>query len=139
MIHRTFNLEALLETMEPYLPITGFYPEEWLANPINYALTDGEGSFALFEAELRQNGLYSGHYFFTKKGRAALEFGREALHSIFTDYPVEVIRGMTPLTNLGARWMNKKLKFRSYGVVGTINGPHELVILTKDEYLQENN
>lgn len=133
---REHNLAALLDTMNPYLPIVGLDPEEWLRNELNIALTDGKGNYGLFErAGL---GLVSGHYFMKVRGRDALRISKSILKEVFTGpYDVKVIRGFTPLENLGARWMNKKLGFTGYGVLDTAVGPMELVILTKKEWEQQ--
>jgi hypothetical protein len=59
------------------------------------------------------------------------------LKEIFTGpYDVEVIEGLSPLGKLGARWLNRKLGFKSHGVVDTVSGPCEIVIMTKNEWRQ---
>lgn len=134
MITRSYDVSALTETMQPYLPILGFEPEDWLGNPLNVALTDGQGNYSLFERESR--GLVSGHYFMVARGKDALKLSKEMLHEIFTGpYDVEAIKGLTPLDHRGALWMNKQLGFKSYGVFETPPGLCELVILTKKEFL----
>ena len=132
MYKRTTEVLPLLETMEPYLPIEGFDPEEWLNDENNIALTNGEGDFALFEYEYL--GVYSGHYFYKARGKKALQASKEFLKHLFTNYYVRAIRGLSPLEHLGARWLNKQLGFKSYGILETPVGPHELVILTKQEW-----
>jgi hypothetical protein len=133
MIVREKELIGLLTTMGPYLPIKGFFPAEWLENPLNIALTDGEGNYALFERE--GLGLVSGHYFMRARGKQALQLAKEMLHEIFTGpYDVQVIRGLTPTHHKGALWMNKRLGFKSYGTIETTVEPYELVILTKSEW-----
>jgi hypothetical protein len=129
---RSFSTEDLLETMEPYLPITGFEPNEWLGNKNNLAYCNDKGDFGLFEYEIP--GVYSGHYFFKSRGKEALKTAKEILEQVFNEEDVQVIRGFTPLKHLGARWMNKQLGFKSYGVVHTAVDICELVILTKQEW-----
>lgn len=134
MIKRTFDLDLLLKEMEPYLPLVGFDPPLWLGNVDNLAFTDGDHNLALFERDGR--GVVFGHYFFNKaRGKEALALCREVLKEVFEgDYDVQVIKGLTPITHLGARWMNKKLGFKSYGVLDTVTGHCEIVILTKPEW-----
>lgn len=134
MIYRETNHQSLIETMQPYLHETvGFEPVSWLANPLNICLTNGEGDFSLFERELPH--VVTGHYFFKSRGRQAVRIAREMLAEAFLGaYEIELIRGLTPLQKLGARWMNKQLGFKSYGVVQTLVGPCELVMLTKQEW-----
>lgn len=127
------NLDRLLKTMNPYLPIIGFYPEEWLSNPLNVALTDGKGNYSLYEREAK--GIVSGHYFMVARGRQALSLAKQMLTEIFTGpYDVQIVRGFTPITHKGALWMNKQLNFKGYGTVETAAGTMELVILTKKEW-----
>jgi hypothetical protein len=136
MIKQTHDIESLLRTLAPYIhELEGFSAEAWLEQEPNICLTDGKGSFALFEYNTR--GIYTGHYFFVVRGKAALKLAKEFLDFLFKNYEVELIRGLTPLEKLGARWMNRKLGFTSYGVVKTIVGPCELVILTNQEYENE--
>ena len=133
---RSFNLKNLLETVSPYLPIEGFYPREWLKDDNNIALTNSNNDFALFE---HIDGLYTGHYFFNSRGKEAVKAATDMLDEIFSDtYSVNVIRGLSPLQELGARWLNRKLGFTSHGVVQTKAGPCELVILTKQEWNNKN-
>lgn len=131
---RTTDLELVKDATDPYRDgMHGFYPEEWLSNDENVALTNSRGDISLFERELP--GVVTGHYFFHSRGHHAVRAAKEMLEEIFTgDYDVKLIRGLTPLEKLGARWMNKQLGFTSYGVVQTKVGPCELVILTKQEW-----
>lgn len=136
---RTFDLNLVLEMTEPYRDtLHGFYPEFWIYDTRNVALTNEHGDIALFEWE--QSGLMSGHYFFKSRGRQAVNAAKAFLNELFTneEFGVIIVRGLTPLQKLGARWMNKQLKFKSYGVVNTVAGPCELVILTKQEWLETN-
>jgi len=133
MITRTKDVETVVKAVSQYRErILGFYPEEWLSNDDNIALVDEFGNVSLFE--WNYPGVYTGHYFFLVRGKEALALSREILRIVFTGYGVKVIRGITPLKHLGARWMTKKLGFKSYGIVHTPNGPEELFVLTKEEW-----
>lgn len=134
MITRTKSVEDLTEVTEPYRhELLGFDPEGWLEVEENIALTDGKMNFTLFEKS--EDGIYTGHYFFgTARGKEALSVAQEFLNYLFTNYNIGVVRGFTPLEKLGARWLSRKLGFKGYGVVSTLNGPCELFILTKQEW-----
>lgn len=106
--------------------------KDWLTNYDNIALTDGAGNFCLFEFELP--GVYSGHYFFNVRGKEAVKLAKEMLNKVFNCPEVEIIRGLTPVEKLGARWLSRKLGFTSYGAVETKSGYCELFIQTKEEY-----
>lgn len=133
MITRDFSkINALLKE---YLPIVGFYPEEWVKESRNIALTNYNDDIALFE--WFKDGCVYGHYFFRSRGRAAVIAAQEFISELFTTTDIKVIVGMTPITNKKAKWMNRMLGFKYTGIVKTEAGPCELVIMTKQDW--ENN
>ena len=127
---RSFDASELQKAVEPFLPLEGFHPVEWLAREENIALTDGEGSFALFE--FVKPGIYYGHYFFKKKGEEAVRLSQEFLSEIFET--AKIVVGLTPVDNKAARWMSRHIGFKSQGIVDTDMGPHEMFMMTKEEY-----
>ncbi len=128
---RTFNPAEVREQTDPYANETlGFYPEIWLEDQRNIALVDDRGNICLFEYE--KKGVYTGHFFFEDRGRRALHAGRYFLDEILSYDEVQIIRGLTPLQKLGARWLSRQLGFTSYGVVQTVIGPCELFIYSKE-------
>lgn len=134
MIKRSFDIEDLVATMWPYREeVYGFFPEEWLDNQLNIALTDGNGNYGLFEYE--QKGIYTGHYFYpTARGKNAKNLAKEMIEAIFTKYDGHLIRGLTPTHKRHAQWMSRQLGFTSYGVVETPVDDCEIFILTKEEW-----
>lgn len=131
MIRFTRLVEEVANATEPYRDkMYGFEPDEWLANGFNLALTDGGGNIALFE--LSADGIYTGHYFFVVRGKAAKKLAIEMLTYFFDTTDAKVLRGLTPLTNLGARWMSRQIGFKGLGIIQTDNGPCELFILMKE-------
>ena len=131
---RTKDLAPFQEVVAPYAhELEGFDPQTWIEDDRNIAVSDGEGNYNLFEYEME--GVYTGHTFYTKRGRAALDLGKEVLDYVFSLPEVRVIRGLTPLHKTGARWFSRKLGFQSYGVVRTVAGPCELFILDKPTFL----
>lgn len=128
MITRTYNISDI-----PYLreEFPGVDTEEWVSNKDNIALTDGSGNYSMFEKG--SDGVYTGHYFFESRGRQALRVAREMLDFAFNECGLNIIRGITPLTHLGARWLSRQLGFKSYGIIQPGNGPCELFILVKEQ------
>jgi hypothetical protein len=112
-------------------PEAPFDPIAWIAHQPNIALINDNGDVALFEGENRP--LVTGHYHFNSRGRQAINAGKSFLDEVFS-LNVRVIRGLTPLTNLGARWMSRQLGFTSHGVINTDTGPHELFMLTCEDH-----
>lgn len=130
---RTHELSDILPFIKPYLPkLQGMYPEEWIGQDRNIALLD-DGDLALFEEE--SPGIYYGHYFFVSRGRAARVKGNRFLDELFTNHGAEIVKGLTPVENLGAKWMSRQLGFKSFGVVTPENIPCELFILSKRDHL----
>lgn len=131
-VTRTKDVGVLLESVSPYLPLHGFDPIEWIQQDQNICLTDGSGNISLFE-EVSPN-VFEGHYFFKTRGKNALILARTMLSIFMQDYQPYVIKGLTPLEHLGARWLSRQLGFKSYGAVQTPVGPCELFILTKEDW-----
>lgn len=136
MIRRTFYADGFSQACEQVRDqAIGYNPEAWIADTENVVLTDDEGSYALFERTAGFPHVMVGHYLLKARGRDAIKVATEMLDEIFDDkYGVEIIQGFTPLTNLGARWMSKKLGFTSNGIVREDGKPYEYVMLTKKEY-----
>jgi hypothetical protein len=108
-----------------------FDAEEWLSEPENIALINDNGDVNLFTYD--RPGVYIGHFFYASRGKEALRVAKQMLVHIFHYEEVEVIMGLTPLDKLGARWMARKLGFKSYGEVDTPPGRCELFILNRHE------
>ncbi len=128
---RVKNAETIRQAVGDYC---AFDIEEWVNNPRNIALGE-DNDLALFEYE--KEGVYTGHYFFNRrKGREAIKLSKAILQELFTNeqFNIKIIRGLTPLENLKARWMSRHVGFKSYGAIQTLLGPCELFILTKDEW-----
>jgi len=136
-MYQTFDVESLSKAIEPYKNETaGFVAAEWLKDVRNIALTDGEGNYNLFQ--FFRPGLYFAHTFYHARGKKALQLGEDALKWVFSEAsPIHSIQGITPMTKPAARWFNRKLGLKSYGVIQTINGPCELFIIDRHSYAQK--
>lgn len=122
---RTICLAVVLRAIEGNYDET-FDAKEWLADEKNIAIQSGD-DINLFE--YIDNGVYEGHFFYVSRGRDALNTATEVLDYFLDNYDVQVIRGLTPLHKKGARWLARKIGFKSYGEVETAHGPCELFIL----------
>ena len=110
-------------------------PDEWILNRDNICLQNEYGDLALFEYGVPK--VMTGHYYFQSRGKKALEAGHAFLDEIFNPcYNIEVITGLTPLANLGARWLTRRLGFKSQGVVRVRGKAYEMFILTKKEFTE---
>lgn len=131
--HRSFDREAFWEAFKDHPEDLGSCtPEDWVGNP-NNAMYVKDGSVGLLTFEYP--GLYTGHWFFKVRGRAALDLAREFLHEAFTELNMQAVRGLTPVKLLGARWAARQMGFKSLGIIDTPhNGECEIFYLTKEEF-----
>lgn len=134
MINRTFDPVIVDEATGGHHG-GDFDPTLWLSNPSNIALVNSSGDVNLFQFE--REGLYIGHFFYKSRGRAALTAAREMLAFVFSYPEVEVLIGLTPVDKLGAKWLTRKLGFKSYGEVDTIPGRCEMFVLGRNEYKKD--
>lgn len=136
---RTFDIDLIQRALDQYSEnILGLDLRNWIRDGSNIALTNEYEDVALFERQYRLPFSVCGHYFFHSRGKQARDEARKFLKEIFTGpYDVEVIVGLTPIDHKPALWMNKQLGFRSQGQIQADTGLHEFVILTKQEWLQE--
>jgi hypothetical protein len=134
---RTHDSEVLREAGKPYPEMFAKVDVgAWVENKNNILLQDGDDvCFFTFEYP----GVYTGHYFFKSKGRDVLQKGVEFLRWMFENY-AKAIRGETPIENRPARLMNRKVGFKSYGIVDSPYwGQHEHFIMTQDEFNERYN
>ncbi len=131
---RTYDVNLIAPAIEFFLKSdTQVDPVDWIANPDNIVLQNDSGDIALFEKGVKDT--YSGHYFFKSRGRSAIRAGQEFLDELFnTCYNINILMGLTPLTNLPARWMSRQLGFKSYGIIQSERKPYEMFIITKKEF-----
>lgn len=108
-------------------------PIEWISNPVNIVLQNDRGDLALFEPGIKH--IYTGHYYFKSRGRAAITAGHEFLDELFnTCYNMGVVTGLVPQEHLGAKWLSRRLGFTAHGDMELHGHHYELFILTKEEF-----
>lgn len=110
--------------------IVGLNLKEWVLDDKNIALTDGHGNVNLLEYV--KPGMYTGHVFYKARGKDAVKLMRGAIEKTFSEYPVEVIVGLTPIEKVGARWLSRRVGFKGQGIIKTVIGPCEIFIMTKE-------
>lgn len=130
MISRLTDTERLDEAVRTQVSdlLRGFAASEWLADPDNLALTDGD-NIALFE---KQGGdTWVGHNLFVDRGRDAIAAGFKFLSEMFVTYGAKCIVGETPVRKIAARWFNRQLGFQSKGIRPTPHGNVELFVMER--------
>ncbi len=93
-------------------------------------LQDGQ-NFGILVKE--NEGVYSGHWLFEARGKEALRIATNMLRASF-DSDVKIILGLTPVDNKAAIWFNRRLGFKSQGIIETVRGDEEMFILTKEDF-----
>ena len=135
-VKRTYDANLIAPAIKFYLDSEDKVdPIEWVSNADNIVLINEHGDMALFEKGIKH--IYSGHYYFKSRGRKAIDAGKEFLDTLFnTCYNIPVLMGLSPLKNLGARWMSRQLKFESQGLINHLGIDYELFILSKERFNQ---
>lgn len=131
---RTYDTSLITPAIEFYLKSSTLVdPKEWIKNSDNIALLNDNGDLALFEKGIKD--IYSGHYYFKSRGRTAIKAGHAFLDELFnTCYNIDILMGLSPLTNLPARWMSRRLGFASQGAITYDDKHYELFVITKKEF-----
>jgi hypothetical protein len=136
---RTFDAIKIETAINHFLgPANKVDPIEWLSYPENIVLENEVGDLALFEYSFPIKKVYSGHYYFQSRGRAAITAGRGFLDELFNScYNINIVMGLSPMEHKGARWISKQLGFTSYGTEELNDKQYELFIITKKEFNDE--
>jgi hypothetical protein len=106
--------------------------QEWIDTEGNMAFVDDLGNVGILHRE--EPHIYDSHIFFKSRGREAITKAVEMMKYGFENTDCLVMRGYTPLYNKAARWINRQLGYKSYGVISQLNPPCELFIVTKQEF-----
>lgn len=115
--------------MNKYVP-SGFKIEDWVKDG-NIVLRF-QDNLTLFEKE--SEGVFIGHYFFNSaKGKEAIRLSNNCLDYMFNIKKAKLIKGLTPIDNKPARWMSRKIGFKSCGFADTKNGVCEIFYKTKED------
>ena len=133
MITRSYDWEGMKKAIDPYpeFKLETFDYKNWVDNPNNLLIQE-EDNFGFLNYEYP--GAYTAHWFYTVRGKEAIELAQRMLDYCFKNYDVRLIRGLTPESNMRARIAAKRVGLTSQGMVETTTGPHELMTMTKDEF-----
>ena len=123
----------MIELLEKYRDIMGDVDLEEYFKDKNHISIQKDNDVALFT--YNYPGLYTGHYFFESRGKAAKDRAKEILEEVFTKHPVLTIRGLVPIHNKASKWMTRQLGFTSYGMTETNTDECEIFLLSKEDYI----
>lgn len=106
--------------------------EEWTSDSHNYMFVEGDN---VGLATHEYPGVYTVHWFFTERGRGAINMARKMLDALFNASDAQTIRGLTPKDLKAARWLAKQVGLTSHGIVEFSDGKQcELMFITKEEF-----
>jgi hypothetical protein len=134
MIIRSFDPEVMKHGFElsPEKMPSSFSYEGWLEDTRNVMLVKGEN---VGLATHEYPGVYTVHWFFTERGRGAINLAKEMLDELFKTTDAQTIRGLTPVDLKAARWLAKQVGLKSHGVMEFADGKEcEVMFITKEEF-----
>lgn len=108
----------------------GIDPANWLADPRNIILVEGENC-ALFL--WRWIGIYEGHVIFTKRGKLALDLAHLFLDVMFKS-GAAMILAVVSRERRKASWFVRRLGFQFRGEIETFEGPSEMYQLEAQKW-----
>lgn len=131
---RCHDPEVLTKALGPYDYHMGNDNKSWLENPENLAYAIGDD---LGLASFDYPGVYSVHWFFKSKGRAAIEVCVTMLDKLFGEHGAEIVRGITPMDNKPARRLAKYVGCETLSIETYPDGEdYEIMVLSKERFLQ---
>ena len=111
--------------------VKDFDAREWLEDPTNLALTDGQ-NIMLFLRE--SDDTYCGHWLLVDRGKDAFLAAIALLRSLFTDYGARTVYGLVPAHCRASAWFTRQMGFTSSGMEETEMGAQERFSMTRREF-----
>lgn len=79
-------------------------------------------------------GMYTVHWFYKSRGKAALKVAAIMLNEVFTKHGAEVVRGIIALDNKPSIYLSRYLGYVRLSVEEFSDGPNEVILLTKSAF-----
>ncbi len=133
-MHRSYNHELVSKLADCMECNHGFDWKSWVEDSRNL-LFEEDGAVGL--ATYEYPGFYTVHWYFDEKhrGRKAIKLGKEMIQAVF-DHGAFAVRGLTPEDNKAARWAVRQVGLKSYGLIRTLSGMHELFCISKEDWIK---
>lgn len=120
------------ESVRHFSPIEDL--KTWFETPENIMLTEGD-SVGL--GTLEYPGLYNVHWFYSVRGRKALNLGRAMIRFLIEHKDAKAVRGWIRTDLRASIWAARQIGFKSLGVFTDQKGEYELFCMTKDEFYKD--
>lgn len=83
-------------------------------------------------------GLYTVHWYFTVRGRDAINLAQAMLKNLFENYGAKGVRGYVRTDLKASRWATRQVGLKSFGLITFADGEeHELFYVTKKDFLDK--
>jgi hypothetical protein len=130
VIYRLIDPIKCRLVVEKYPKYFTFDIDEWLNNPLNYALIDGDN---IAFAEYKKEGVYWVHFCFdTARGREAISLANKMKDAFCRNFNNPVLIGLVAAENKPAVFVTKKMGFRHLDFVTTEHGLTHIMYYKKD-------
>lgn len=132
-MERSFDPEIFREAVLPYPDMIspGFDFKGWLSEP-RHVMYHEDGSIGLCTFEYP--GLYTVHWYFKVRGKAAFDLARRMLDDLFSRHDAKAVRGLTQVHLKAAKFAARKIGMKSLGTVRYPDGDYELLYMTKEDF-----
>jgi hypothetical protein len=88
-------------------------------------------------ATLEYPGVFSVHWHFKSRGRAAIDLAKTMIKNLFDNYEAHAVRGLIKTRLKAARWACRQVGLKSYGFVTFADGDeNELFCISKKDFLE---
>lgn len=134
MIIRSFDPKVMEKAFElsPEKMPKDFDYASWVGDSRHVMLVEGEN---VGLATHEYPGVYTVHWFFTERGRGAINLAKAMLDELFKTTDARTVRGLTPVGLKAARWLAKQVGLTSHGVMTFADGKEcEVMFITKEEF-----
>lgn len=129
------DFDLLIKATEPVRHISDIEDlKTWFACPDHVMLSEGD-SVGL--GTLEYPGLYNVHWFYTVRGRKALNLARDMIKYLFEHKDAQAVRGMIRTDLKPSIWAARQVGLKSHGVLETPTGSYELFCMTKNDFYKD--
>ena len=84
-------------------------------------------------------GMYTVHWFFKSRGKAALKTAFAIGEELFTTHGARVLRGVIGLDNKPSIYLSRYAGFKRISIEEFPDGPNEVILLTKSDFYKKVN
>lgn len=127
-------LKKVTECTRDICPISEL--EAWFINPKHHMFLAGEDNVGL--ATYEYPGMYTVHWYYTVRGREAIELAKRMIANLFENYGAQAVRGLIKDNMKASRWACRQVGLKSQGFMTFEDGDvNELFTATKSDFMKD--